>query len=174
MRFEASPACSRASSRFCSAAANVPSSVVVSPAVPPSRVTATHGARVHIHGVLFFVRKMRAAVLHLRDLRLGVERIVPIRVRPLLLALAIHTRQIFTRRRFDARRLGQVGEKLLVAAPVVAPHDRLHRRVRFQRRPVHTEGLASNESRAVQHAQNPAKNRLVRFQVEQSPCSRNR
>ena len=61
-----------------------------------------------------------------------------------------------------------------IAAPVVAPHDRLHRGVRFQRRPVHTQGLAANEPRAVQHAQYPGEYRLVCFQVEQPPGPRNR
>jgi len=81
-------------------------------------------------------KRTRAAVLYRRDLRLGAEGVVPIRVRPLFFALAMPASQICTRRRLNVGRFGPVREKRLVTAPVVAPRDRLHDRIRVQRRAI--------------------------------------
>ena len=56
---------------------------------------------------------MRAAVLHLRDPRILVMRVLPLIVGPFLGAILVHLRQVFTRRRLDARRLRHLLEKLL-------------------------------------------------------------
>ena len=56
---------------------------------------------------------MRAAVLHLRDPRILVMRVLPLIVGPFLGAILVHLRQVFTRRRLDARGLRHLLEKLL-------------------------------------------------------------
>jgi len=97
---------------------------------------------------------MRAPVLHLRDLCLGVVRIVPIRVRPFFLRL----RSTRARAPASASRC-----PTFWPGPSDTPHSCAHRRasrltyrrVRFQRRPVHAEGLPADQPRAVQHAQYP-------------------
>src|SRR6185437_89488 len=74
----------------------------------------------------------------------------------------------------DPRGLGQVFEKRLVRATVVAPNDRAHRRVSLQRRRVHADRLALDEPGPVQYAQHPREDRLMRLQIDQPPRSRDR
>jgi hypothetical protein len=52
------------------------------------------GACLEIDGMLGFVGEVRLAVLHLRDLRVGVVRMRPVVVRFLLLPLAIEACQV--------------------------------------------------------------------------------
>ena len=66
-----------------------------------------HRARVQIDGVLGLVGQVRTAILHLRDPCIFVDRTLPLPVRRALLALAVQPRQLFARRRLDARRLRQ-------------------------------------------------------------------
>ena len=54
---------------------------------------------------------MRAAVLHLGDLRVRIVRVGPVRVRALLLAGPVEPGQLGARRRREAGRLGQPGQK---------------------------------------------------------------
>ncbi len=61
-----------------------------------------------IDGMLGFVRQVCAAVLHLRDLRVGIMGMGPIVVRAFLLPLPIQPRQIRACRRVDARGLGKL------------------------------------------------------------------
>ena len=80
------------------------------------------------------VRQMRAAVLHLGDLRVRIVRVGPVRVRALLLAGPVEPGQLGARRRREAERLGQPGQKCVVALTRIPPHDAPHRRIGFQRR----------------------------------------
>ena len=75
------------------------------------------GAGLHVDRVLGCVREVRAAVLHLRDARVGVVRMMPVRVAALLRARPIQPRQIRPRRRLDARGLRQPRQKLLIHFP---------------------------------------------------------
>ena len=84
------------------------------------------GARLQIHRVLGGVRQMRAAVLHLRDLRIGIVRMRPVLVRPLLLPFPIEPRQLDPRGRRDARRFESTR---LVRLARVPTHDAPHCRV---------------------------------------------
>ena len=99
-------------------------------------------AGLQIDGVLGFVGQMRPAILHLRDLRIGIGRVRPVFVRRLLLPLPIQPRQVLARRRLDARRLGEARQKLLIALAGVAPHDAPHRGVRLERGGVDRDRLA--------------------------------
>ena len=51
------------------------------------------------------LQRINAAVLHLRDARVGIVRMAPVCVAALLRALPIQARQVGSRRRLDARRL---------------------------------------------------------------------
>lgn len=58
--------------------------------------------------MLGFVRQVRPAALHFRDLRVGILWMDPVVVRAFLLPFPIDPRQIRARRRVDARRLRQL------------------------------------------------------------------
>ena len=112
------------------------------------------------------MRQVRPAVLHLRDPRLRVVRMHPVLVRALLRTLPVQLRQILARRRLDPRRPGHLLQPLIVAQPVVAPHDRAHRRIRLQRRRVDTQRLAAQQPRPLQQLQHPPEHRRVRFHAQ--------
>ena len=63
---------------------------------------AQHRARVEVHRMLDLVRQVRSAILHLRDLRVGIVRVLPVVVRALVFPRFVELRQILTRRRLDA------------------------------------------------------------------------
>ena len=129
-----------------------------------------HRACLQIHRVLGLVGQMRPAVLHLRDPRFPVVRIHPVPVRQRLLALAVKALAFGRRRLLDAFGLHQLRDVLVVAGPVVPPHDRFQRRVGFQRRGVHSQVLAAQQPCARHPLQHPPEHRLVRPQVHQPPC----
>jgi hypothetical protein len=81
-------------------------------------------AGLQIDRMLGLVGQMRAPVLHPGDFGIGIARMRPLVVRPLLLALPIEPRQVGPRRRANARGLRQPSQKLLVAL-------REHRAMRF-------------------------------------------
>ena len=116
---------------------------------------------------------MRAAVLHLRDLRLRVVRILPLRVRQLLLALAVETDQLGPRRRLHARRLRQTPHELVVVLPTVKTHDAPQRRVRLQSRRVHAHRLARHQTRLRQTTKHPREHSAVSLHVDQPTRTRN-
>ena len=58
-------------------------------------------AGLHVDGMLGFVR-LRAAIFHLRDLRIGIVGVRPVCVRGLLLPLPIQSRQTLARGRLEA------------------------------------------------------------------------
>ena len=76
-----------------------------------------------VHPLLHLVRKVRAAILHLRYLRIRIVRILPLIVRQLLLPLAVETRQLRLRRRSHPRCLRQAPHELLVLRARVPTHD---------------------------------------------------
>ena len=68
-------------------------------------------AGLEIDRMLGFVRQVRPAVLHLRDLRVGIVRMRPVVIRSLLLPLPIDASQVLARRRLDARGLASCVKK---------------------------------------------------------------
>ena len=52
--------------------------------------------------MLGLVSKVRPAILHLRDFRVGIVRMLPVVVRALVLPLAIEARHVLARGRRDA------------------------------------------------------------------------
>ena len=133
-----------------------------------------NGTSLQIHCVLSFVRQVCPPVLHLRDFCVGIERMGPVVIRPLLRSLPIETRQILSRGRVDAGCLRELHQELLIRCAGVAAHDTAQRRVRFQRRGVNPDGFAFDQTRASQPLQNPCEDGFVRFDIDQATGSRNR
>src|ERR1019366_3438511 len=102
------------------------------------------------------------------------RRTLPLLIRHALLALAIHPRQVFPRRRLDPRGLRQPAQKLLVALAGVAPHDRTHRRIGFQGGRIDSDPLGLQQPTLRQHPQHPAEDFAMRVQIDQPPRARNR
>jgi hypothetical protein len=127
-----------------------------------------------VHRVLGLVRQVRPAVLHLRDARVRICRAHPLLVRRLLLPLAIQPRQLLPRRLLHASGRRQPLQVLFVFAPVVAPPNRPHRRVRLQRRRVDRDRLPAQHARLPQHLHQPTEHCLVRFHAQQPPRPRQR
>ena len=88
-------------------------------------------ARLEINRVLGLVCQVRSAVLHFRDLRVGIVRMFPLIVRSLFLALSIDPRQICACWRPNARRLGKLRQELLVVLARVASDDAAQRGIGF-------------------------------------------
>lgn len=126
-----------------------------------------HRSRLRVDRVLLLVAQVRAAVLHLRDLRVRIVCVHQLRVRPLLPPFAVDARQILSRRRRAPGCLRQVPRKLLVAAEIFAPHDRARRRVRLQRRPVDADRLPLSTSSLLSSPEHPREDLLVRLLVDQ-------
>ena len=91
---------------------------------------------------------------------------------PYLLALAVHSRQIFPGRSLDAGLPRQPGEKFVVAGAVVAPHDRAQGRIGFQRGGIHAHPAAFQQISIRQHAQHPQEHLAVRLHIDQPPGPR--
>jgi hypothetical protein len=117
---------------------------------------------------------VRAPVLHLRDLGVGIAWARPIVIGRLLLPLAIKPGQRFPRRRFDSGLRGQADQKLLVVLTGVSAHDAPHGRVGFQRRGVDPHRLAHEQTIAGYPFQHPGEDPLVRLHVDQAPRTGNR
>ena len=81
----------------------------------PTIVAPDDRARLEIDRVRRFVRQMRPTVLHLGDLRVGIEWMHPVVIRALLLAFLIDSREVRAGRRADAGGLGEPRQKLFVA-----------------------------------------------------------
>ena len=119
-------------------------------------------------------RQMRAAVLHLGDLRVRIVRVGPVRVRALLLAGPVEPGQLGARRRREAGRLGQPGQKCVVALARVPSHDAPHRRIGFQRRGIDPHRAPHHQRGVGQSLQHPGKHRLVGLEVNQATGARQR
>src|SRR5271166_1590964 len=123
-----------------------------------------HDAGVEIDRVLGLVGQMRRPILHPGDLRLGVGRALPVRVRQrLALALAVEARQILGAGRVDPALFRHPRQHLAIALAVVAPHDRAQRRVGLHRRAVDPDPLALHQTALGDQLQDPAEHLLVRL-----------
>ena len=117
---------------------------------------------------------MRAAIFHLRDLRIGIVGVRPVCVRGLLLPLPIQSRQTLARGRLDPRGRRETRQKRLVALAGVPADDAAHRRVRLERRGVNRDGLARQPAGLDESLLHPRKDGPVRLQIDQAPRARNR
>ena len=145
--------------------------------VPVVRVLHRHaddGPGLQIDGVLGGVRQMRPAVLHLRDLRVGIVRMRPVVVGPFLRALPVEPRQLRSGRGGDARRLREPGQPRLIGFARVPAHDGPHRGVRFKRRRVDPNRLPLYQVGVRQPLQDPREDCLVRLDVNQPARARQR
>jgi hypothetical protein len=91
-------------------------------------IGALHGhaddrAGLQIHRVLRLVREVCATVLHLRDARIRIVGMSPLRVSTFLGTLPIEPREVRARRCLDARCLRQARQEVLIRFPRVTPHD---------------------------------------------------
>ena len=100
---------------------------------------------------------MRPAILHLCDLGVGIVRVRPVVIGPLLLASPIDPRQIGARRGPNAGRVHERRQKLLIALTGVTPNDAPQRRVRFERRPVDADRLALDQAGLLRHCSTQVK-----------------
>ena len=98
----------------------------------------------------------------------------PVVIRAFVRPLAIEPGQVFSRWRWDSRRLRQSRQKSLVTLSRVAPHNTAKRGICFKGCRVHAHRLTVDQSCFRKPLQNPAKHRCVRFNVDQPPRSRNR
>ena len=159
----------------CSAAVmRVSTSVVVSPVVSVLHGHADDGARLEVDGLLCGMSQVRAAVLHLRDLRVRIVWVRPVVVGPFLLPRSVEPGQLGARRRGDAGRRGEPGQPGLVRLARVPAHDAPHRRVGFERRRVDPNGVPVHQVGLRQPLQHPGEDRLMRFHVNQSARARQR
>ncbi len=126
-----------------------------------------HCAGLQIHGMLRFVCQMRPTIFHLGNPCVRIMRIDPIFVAGFVLPRTIEPRQVFPRRRFDPRFLGQPFQKFLVTLAIVSPHDRTHRRIGLQRGCVQPHSLALHQPLISQPFQDPEENLAVRLHIHQ-------
>ena len=107
---------------------------------------------------------MRRSVLHPGDLRLGVGRALPIRVRQrLALALPVEARQVLGARRVDPALFRHPRQHLAIALAVVAPHDRAQRGVGLHRRAVDADSLALHQAVLGDQPQHETEHFLMRL-----------
>ncbi len=133
-----------------------------------------NGSGLHIHCILRFVSQRRAPVFQLCDLRFAVARTLPVFVGGLLPALAVHAAQCRPVRGIHAFGFGDSLQIPVVAFACIAPHNRLHRRVGFQRRRIHSDGLTLNQAALRQPLQHPGEDPLMGLRADQPPRPRYR
>ncbi len=117
---------------------------------------------------------MRPPVLHLRDLRVRIERVLPVLVRRALLPAPVQARQGLAGRRLDPRGRGETRQELLVALAGVPPHDAPHRRVGLQRRRVDGHGPPREQAGGDQALQHPGEHGPMGLHGDQPPRARDR
>src|SRR6476469_297921 len=132
-----------------------------------------HRAGLQIDRMLGLMREVRAAVLHLRDLRIGIMRIDPVLVGAFVGPLAIEFRQLLARGRLDSGFFRQLDQELFVRYASIAAYDRAQRRIRFQSRAIDGDRVALQQTFLSQHAQYPREHRAVRVDVDQTTSSGN-
>src|ERR1700737_4679768 len=120
------------------------------------------------------VSPMRSSLLHLRNPCILIGRTLPLLVGGALLALAVKPRQILARRRLDARRLGQTGQKLFIALARVPPHNRAHRRAGLGSGGINANSLALKQCPIGKQAKHPGEYLLMCLHIYQSTSTGNR
>ena len=131
-------------------------------------------AALQIDRMLGFVRQVRLAVFHFRDLRVRITGAGPLAVRGVLLPRAIKPRQDFARRRLDPRGCGEAGQIRLAGFPRVPAHDTPHGGVGLQRRRVDRDRPALQQAGGRQALLDPREHRPVRLHIDHAAGARNR
>ena len=132
------------------------------------------GARIQVDRMLGLVGQMRATVLHLRDLRVGIGRARPVLVRGLVATTAIQPRQRGPRRSPDPGLLRQPRQEFVVLLSRVAPHDATHGGIRLQRGRVDAYRLALQQMLPGENCLHPREDLAVRLHVDQPARARDR
>ena len=135
---------------------------------------ADHRTGVQVNRMFGFLGQMGAPVLHLRYFRVGIVRMRPVVVRPLLLPRPIDPCQVRARGRRDARGLCQAGQKGIIALARVAPHDTAQGGIRFEGGGIDADRLPRDQAGVGQTLQHPRKHRRVGLQIDQPPRPRDR
>ena len=107
-------------------------------------------------------------------LRVGIVRVRPVVIRPLLAPFPIDSRQIGARRCPDAGGFVELRQKVVVALGSIAADDAAQGRVGFKSRSVDADGLALHQAGRAQTLQNPGKDFAMGFDGNQSTRTRNR
>ncbi len=114
---------------------------------------------------------VRRAILHLRDLRVRVVRVLPVVVRCFVLPLLVQPGNARLRRVgvWMPLSLASRVRKSWYPSPGVMADNRAHRRIGLQRRRIHPHRLAVDHPMIGQHFEDELKNFRVRLDVDQSP-----
>ena len=121
-------------------------------------------AGIEVDRVFGLISKMRRAVLHLGDLRIGIGFARPILVRELLaLPLAVEPDKVIDRRRRYAALLSHPRQHLAIGLATVATHDGSQRGVGLHRRTVDADPLTLHQAALGDQVQNPAKDFFMRL-----------
>ena len=130
-----------------------------------------NSAGVQIHRMLGLVGQMRAAILHLRDLRIRIMRVLPFIVRTLPCALAVQFRQLLAR----GVSIPDSCASPLRNSSYDSPLSRrtIERNAAFASRVVPSIATVCSLKQAFagQHAQHPREHASMCFHVDQSPRS---
>jgi hypothetical protein len=112
--------------------------------------------------VLRLVGERSYAILHSRNLRIGITWALPIIIGSrLLLAFLVEPPEAFRGGILDSRSLGQLVEVYLIVLARVLAEDALHRRVGFKCRRVDSDRLAADQSLLSRQPQHPTKDLVV-------------
>ena len=127
-------------------------------------------AGVEIDGVLRLVGKVRGAVLHPGDARLGIGRRRPVGVRQgLVLAGAVEADQILGTRRLDAALAGQTPQHLLVILAGIPPHQAAQRGIGLLGRGIDADPLGAYQIVLVRDLEQKAEHGVVDLQRQPRP-----
>ena len=114
-----------------------------------------------------FVRHMRPAVLHLRDLGVRITGTPPVLIGGPLLPLAVEARQHLPRRGLDAGGRGEAGQIRLIVFPRIPSHDASHGGVGFQGGGVDRDRAALQETGGHEALLDPREHRPMRLHIDQ-------
>ena len=113
---------------------------------------------------------MRAAIFHLGDPGIRIDRTLPVGVGQFLaFAIAVQPDQILGCRRLNAALAGHARQHLAIAFATIAPHDRAQRRVGFHRRGIDADPLTFDQAMPSQTFEHPGEHLIV--DVERQPTS---
>ena len=111
---------------------------------------------------------------HLGDRRVRIVRVGPVVVRALLRAGPVEPGQLGARRGREAGRLGQPGQKRVVALARIPPHNAPHRRIGVQRRGIDPHRAPHHQRGVGQSLQHPGQHCLMGLEVNQATGARQR
>ncbi len=131
-------------------------------------------AGIHLDGMPGLVYQIRTAIFHPRNLRNRIVQIHSVGNRSILLALAIQPRTIRSRRRLDARSLGQTFEEFVIVLACIVTHYSVQDGVGFQRCRVDLQRLTPEQPRPCQHAKHLGEDGFVCLHIDRAVDPRDR